>query len=125
MSDETIEQLIKTEMTPKTITQWGQEIHSHTPTLIDEIHGDGLCLIWVCPLATRPDYYIIRADSSVKKMIEDDEDEIRDLLETEIYRMIRGEYGNYDDHEDYSENGTMLDFPALNLSCGCGWGEVA
>ena len=119
-----IDDLIKKEMTPKTVTHWGQKHYNHVPVLIDNIHGDGQCFVYIVPLATRPDYYIIRVDSSVKQMIENDDDEIRDLLESELYAMIETEYGNYDDHEDYDGKDIMLPFPALNYSCGCGWGVI-
>lgn len=120
----TIESLIKTEMTPKTVTHWGQNHYNHVPVLIDNVHGDGQCLICIVPLATRPDYYIIRVDSSVKQMIDDDDDEITALIETKLCRMIRAEHGSYDDHEDYYEKDIMEPFPALNNSCGYGWEEI-
>lgn len=121
----TIGSLIKTEMTPKTVTHWGQKHYNHVPVLIDSIHGDGQCLIYIVPLATRPNYYIIRVDSSVRQMVEDDDDEIIDFIEVKLCRMIRAEHGSYDDHEDYYEKDVMIPFPALNYSCGCGWGEIA
>ncbi len=111
-------------MAPKTVTLWGREHYNHVPTLIDSTHGDGQCLIYIVPLATRPDYYIVRVDSSVRQMIENDNDEIINLIETTLCRMIRSECGSYDDHEDYEEENIMLPFPALNYSCGYGWGIV-
>lgn len=120
----TIESLIKTEMTPKVVTLWGQKYYNHTPTLIDAIHGDGQCLMYIVPLATRPDYYILRVDSSVSQMIKDDDDEIIDLVESELCRIIRGEHGSHDEDDDVNEVDVIKPFPALNYSCGCGWGEV-
>ena len=111
-------------MTPKIVTHWGQKYYNHVPVLIDSIHGDGQCLICIVPLATRPDYYIIRVDSSVKQMIKDNDDEIIDFIEEELCKMIRAEYGSYDDNEDYDEHDVMEPFPALNYSCGYGWEEI-
>ena len=116
-----IENLIKKEMTPKTVTLWGQKQHNHTPVLIDAIHGDGKCLIFIVPIATRPDYYILRVDSSVRKLIKEDGDEIRDCVE-ELYHTIESECGKYEEDDDGEE--ILEPFPALNLTCGCGWGEV-
>ena len=123
-----IEDLIKKEMIPKTVKHWGQPVHTHTPVLINATHGDGQCLISFTPLGTRPDYYIIRVDSSIKKMIEDDGDEIRDFLETGIiYDMIEDECGcmyiDDDPDADVFEE-IQQPFPALDMTCGAGWGLV-
>ena len=115
-----VDNLIKIEMTPKTVTHWGQEHHNHVPVLIDAVHGDGQCLIYIVPLATRPDYYILRVDSSVREMIKEDDDEIRDYVE-ELYGTIASEWGRYEEEND---DGEEVPFPALNITCGSGWGEI-
>ena len=118
-----IEDLIKAEMTPKTVTLWGQPHHNHTPVLINQVHGDGKCLIYIVPLATLPNYYILRVDSTVRKMIEDDEDEIRDLVDQELLNMIEDEVGPHE-WEDDDGNEHLDPWPALDESCGHGWGEI-
>ena len=125
-----IEDLIKKEMIPKTVTAWGHQ-HTYTPQLIEAIHGDGQCLIYFIPYGTRPDYYIIRVDSAVKKMIKDDGDEIRDFLdeirdflEEVIYSMIVNEFG-WIYEEDCDGELIERPFPALNISCGSDWGIIS
>ena len=119
-----IEKLIKTEMTPKTVTLWGQPYHNHTPVLIDAVHGDGQCLIYIIPLAARPDYYILRVDSSVRKMIENDGDEICELMDLELYDMIEDEVGQYQEYNDDDGDDVFNPWPALNLTCGSSWGLI-
>ncbi len=118
-----IEKLIKQEMTPKTVTLWGKPYHDHTPALVDHIHGDGGCLMWIEPLATRPDYYIMRVDESVRQMIEDADDEIHDLVDIELLEYIDDEFGHYIEEDDDGNEIHEL-FPALDDSCGFSWGEI-
>ena len=118
-----IEDLIKKEMIPKTVKHWGQPVHTHTPVLINATHGDGQCLIYFVPLGTRPDYYIIRVDSAVKKMIEDDGDEICDFMEEVIHSMIVNEFG-WIYEEDCDGELIERPFPAFDISCGSDWGIV-
>ncbi len=117
-----IEDLIKAEMTPKTVTHWGKEYHNHTPELVSSVHGDGKCLIYIMPLNTRPNYYILRVDSSVSQMIEADEDEIRDLIE-EFYDILEDEFGRREEEDD-DGNEVLEEWPALNVGSGSCWGEI-
>ena len=118
-----IDKLMKRELTPHTEILWGVEYHNQVASLIDRIHGDGQCLIYLIPLATRPNYYIMRVDSSVREMIDDDGDEIRELVDEEFLCEIEDEFGRRED-EDEDGNETLEPFPALNDSCGFSWGEI-
>ena len=117
-----INELIKRETTPHIEILWGEEYHNIKGELINKIHGDGKLLIYLVPLATRPDYYIMRVDSSVEKLIEDDDDEIRELVDVEFLSEIEDEFGKHENGDD--ENPYYEPFPALNDSCGCSWGKI-
>jgi len=118
-----IEELIKRELTPHTEILWGEEYHNRKGVLIDTIHGDGKLLIYLVPLATRPDYYIMRVDSSVEKLIEEDGDEIRELVDLEFMEDIIVEFGHHESEDDDGEP-SYDPFPALNDSCGFTWGII-
>jgi hypothetical protein len=91
---------------------WGTE-YKITPLLVEEIFGDGKQLIWLEPLATRPNYYVVRVDS--KWDIDNGgRDPLCDHLD-DIYEAIENEYGD----SDRGEGG----WPALSTSCGMRWGN--
>ena len=117
-----INELIKRETTPHIETLWGEE-YQRAGKLVEKIHGDGKLLIYLVPLATRPDYYIMRVDSSVRQLIEDDGDEIRELVDVEFLSEIEDEFGRHE-NEDDDENPYYEPFPALNDSCGFTWGII-
>ncbi len=118
-----IDALIKKEMTPKTIRHWGSEIHNHVPVLINKIHGDGQCLLAIVPLNTRPDYYIMRINSSCRQMVADDGDEIRNLLDEKLLDIIEDQCGSHN-WEDDEGNIQHDPFPTLDLDSGCCWEEI-
>lgn len=97
---------------------WGKTYY-RTPRLVTEVFGDGRQLIWLTPLATRPNWYIVRIDSRWQLSNHATEGELFHDHKDEVYDSIEAEYGESDD--DYG--GERREWPALNLSCGCGWGE--
>lgn len=111
-----IDDSIKEEMTPRTIRHWGDDYHDFMPCLLDYIHGDGQCLMHLTPLATCPNYYLIRIDTNVGRLIDEDGDGIRDFV-NELYEAVEDECGKHEDSES--------DWPALNDSCGSCWGRIA
>jgi hypothetical protein len=46
---------------PRWVRHWGS-LSLITPALVDEIFGDGDQLIYIQPLSTRPNYYVLRVD---------------------------------------------------------------
>lgn len=76
---------------------WFQK-HKTTPTIVHTVYGDGKQLISLDPTNTRPDYYIILADSSIK-CFENALDFVADNEEL-IFQSIEEEYGNSDDWFD-------------------------
>lgn len=106
------------------VTFWGQR-YRITPRLVSKILGDGKKIIHFTPLATRPDYYIIRVDSQWD-LDNGGKDSIYDHLE-ELYNAIEDDYGNYFEEWQHDNGRTYIkhhDFPALNIDCGSSWGEM-
>ena len=106
------------------VSFWGSR-YRITPILVDKIFGDGEKVIHLTPLATRPNYYIIRVDSKWD-CDNSGEEAICDHLE-ELYEAIEEEYGTHIDTW-YHENGRTYTkhwpFPALNADCGASWGKM-
>lgn len=101
------------------IHHWG---HAYlvTPLLVTERFGDGKRLIWLQPLNTRPNYYVVRVDSGWKfydEWEEGDED-FRDHLD-DILEAVENDFGSEHDWE----TGKHVDWPALDLWAGCAWGD--
>lgn len=77
-------------------TFWGQE-YTIEPEIIENIHGDGLQCVYLTPIDTRPNYYVLRIDSSID--IEDDFVNEIDICEM-MLQMIEEEHDNIDDYEE-------------------------
>ncbi len=115
---------------------WGQK-YRITPLLVDVILGDGKQLVGVQPLDTRPNYYVIRVDSSwgtnnfgngelfcehieeVYDAIEDQFGERERRRESLIY-----EEGVPPEEADLANYENELGWPALSLSSGVAWFEM-
>lgn len=74
---------------------------------------------------TRPDYYILRVDSSWSTR-NSDPNPVCDHL-NEIYDAIENQFGRHDDEYESEKNGRTYvkhwPFPALNIGTGCcQWG---
>lgn len=98
-------------------TLWGK-VYYVTPRLVTEVFGDGRQLIWLAPLATRPNWYVVRIDSRWKLSNHETGDLLHDHLD-DIYNSIEAEF-------DVSNSGDVdsvtRPWPAFDHSCGCGWG---
>lgn len=109
---------------PERCQFWGQW-YVITPRLISRVFGDGANLLCVTPLATRPNYFAVRIDSSVK----DPRDQFPangqwSLLE-DIMLAAEDEYGRFGIDEDGE---TIKDdddrgFPVVDWGIGCSWGK--
>lgn len=118
----------------RNIHWWGYD-YKVTPRFVLETLGNGRRLLWVQPLNTRPNYYVIRVDSSWVG------DEMYEHIE-EVYDAIEDQYGEKEQEreflaEDLREKGieptgenTDLDgnedrlgWPVLSLDSGCAWSD--
>ncbi len=128
----------------RTVHFWGYD-YQVTPATATGHLGDGRQLLWFEPMNTRPNYYLIRIDSSWGEGDEDDEDfedmcdhidEIVDALADEFSEMERErEYLEDDLREqgiepdgydtDLAGNEDRLGWPVLSLDSGYSWGIVA
>jgi len=73
---------------------WGQPRET-VPTIVHTVFGDGGSLITLDPTNSRPDYYIMLADSSITCF----EDALVFISHNEelVFQTIEEEYGNEDD----------------------------
>lgn len=95
---------------------WGGK-YRISPVLVGTVFGDGKKLMFLEPLATRPEYYVIMFDSAF------DGKNIYEVLDDDLeflYDVIGDEFGDCYDQEDDNP-----DWPALNTTCGCSWGVMA
>jgi hypothetical protein len=106
---------------------WGSD-YLVTPRLVDWIHGDGLQVIGLWALNTRPNYYIARIDSKVSL----DNDPLgpsfcNDVLDV-LCDEIEDQYGrSYEEWE--ADNGRTYKrhnpFPAASFDSGTCWDRIA
>jgi hypothetical protein len=100
-------------MKSRVVDFWGRR-YRITPRLIDKIFGDGKQTIYLTPLNTRPNYYIVQIDSKTDM----DDDSWLDFLE-EIQEEIEEEFGPC-----RGVRGGMIGFPAPDWDSGCCWGSA-
>lgn len=108
---------------------WGTE-YRIVPRLVDWIHGDGLKVIFLTPLATRPWYYIARVDSGLELDNRSYEEGVElfcgDAL-NQLLESIEDEFHQAEEEWTHNNGRTYHrhnDWPALNDSYGCSWGEI-
>lgn len=106
---------------PQQVTFWGQK-YTITPRLIARVFGDGKNLLCVTPLATRPNYFVVRVDSSVTTPQDPFPASDQVSLIERIMEAAEEEYGYFGDERD--ENGDeSRDFPVVDWGIGCTWGK--
>lgn len=122
---------------PHKLTFWGKE-YDITPAKVNQVLGDGKKILWFEPLNTRPDYYIIRVDSSFGTEGNDDHEDIEDVIEAiaDEYSEIERERECLEqdlvdqgiepdgDNTDLAGNEDRLGWPVLSLDSGYSWGEM-
>ncbi len=132
-SEEEIEKILKHFTREYECHFWGEK-HIVKPCLIEHIHGDGLQLVYLTPLDTRPNYYLLRIDSSIdisddESLNEEDFEYYGSVCEL-LLQMVEEEHINI---EHYDETGEGLyinedgdtfefEFPMLSCSSGVSWG---
>ncbi len=97
-----------------------------TPRLLNHIEGDGKLVIFVTPLATRPNRYVLRVDSKWAKGDLND-DAWRDHMD-EIYNDLKDGFGRAEEEYEHDNGRTYHKhnpWPALHASCGSLWGIYA
>lgn len=125
---------------------WGVE-HRVTPLLLPQRFGDGRALIHLTPLATRPNYFIVRVDSSWLqhdgrrahlrsdamadglehaewRLADPEADHVVPRGGDGIYGAIDEAFGRWRDEDDREEDETDADYewPRVDLGYGCAWG---
>jgi hypothetical protein len=119
---------------------WGHD-YDVKPAVAKGYLGDGRQLLRFQPLSTRPDYYLIRIDSS---WAVDDSDEWYDRLDDEILQMLIDEFSEKEREREYlaedlraagiepdetntdlAGNEGRLGFPVLSLDSGYSWSSIA
>lgn len=95
----------------KNVEFWGK-VHEITPVQIDKKFGDGKQCVYLAPINTRPNYYVIYIDSSI---------DISDGLIMDNY-LNDGVFGQIEENYGVG-SGDGDPFPALDLDCGFAWGK--
>lgn len=95
---------------------WGQR-RMVKPYLVEAILGDGMQLLAVTPLNTRPQYYLIRVDSKWSSRHTDDANCIAEHID-EICEAIEDEVGPVHDSESSDKR---QPWPAIDDECGVSW----
>ena len=120
-----VEQLRAAIETPETVSFWGAK-HTITPRLVAEALGDGRKLIWFETMDHRPNYYVLRVDSTWAL---DSDDNAADYI-VEHYEEIVGaiidEYGGMCADSDCDGEDCChchRGFPEYCGSSGTSWGE--
>jgi hypothetical protein len=107
---------------PERCTFWGEQ-YTITPRLIAKVFGDGTRLMCVKPMATRPNYFVVRVDGSTFDLRDPQPGNAVSLLE-DIMCESEEEYGYFGDEDDLDEDGDdPRPFPVTDWGIGCSWGK--
>ena len=103
---------------PHMRSMWGQPCKAE-PKLVSQVFGNGQQWICLTPINTRPNYYVVRVDSSWRLSNYAEEGEL--LIEhlDEIYDAIEEQFGSSYDEETGEHHG----WPALSEDSGSSWGS--
>ena len=99
---------------------WGQRCLSR-PAFCPTILGDGYQLIALTPLATRPNYYLIRVHSSWS-LDSGDENCLAEHLD-DVYDALEEYFGPVEYEGDHGET-CEADWPAFDFGCGQCWSSA-
>lgn len=126
MTKEQIEEFLEKERQEVIPTLFGDEYPSFKPYLLEEIYGDGMCLIYFGTLDDRPYWWLVRVDSSY---ITDHEEYIGSFVEKYgnifvevIHSQIEDECGSIDEDDD--EN-NLPPYPAITKWTSEHYGFIA
>lgn len=134
----TLDAFLKKATASRTVSFWGTD-YTVTPALVDEVHGDGLQVVWLSSINTRPNYYLLRIDSSIQlsndeSLSEKDQYSYGTVMEL-LLHMVSEQYGDlcrydvnkegkYFDPSDASVEPFEYEFPMLSWDGGI-WGLLA
>ena len=116
---------------PYETTWWGSDC-TCDPRFVTEALGNGDMLVGIQPLNTRPNYYVIRVDSSwhlqgCRECEGDCPDELVEHID-EITDSIEDEYGEVGQIREFNEHELLNgetpdsdDWPALSEDSGVAW----
>jgi len=106
---------------------WGQP-STFVPYVSDTVWGDGLALLLLQPLNSRPCYYVVRIDS--RWVVGDDRDppdgapELWDFID-HIELELEAEFGSAcEEDEDEPDEELPRPWPAYDGNSGCSWGRT-
>jgi hypothetical protein len=102
-------------MVSEKVEFWGRE-HDRIPILSSAIVGDGLALLGVQPLNTRPNYYVIRVDSSWAEKPGSEMDHVVGALEAE--------FGEAWERDEGAGDMAHRGWPAFNGDSGYSWFKI-
>lgn len=112
----------------QTATLWGQP-HDIEPYLVEKHFGDGMQLVAITPLNTRPNYYLVLVDSkwwmdsyqyhSLEDVDRDPEDHIAEHID-DIMEGIEDEIGRRWTEDD-DGNEVDIGWPAVDDDSGVAW----
>jgi hypothetical protein len=127
---------------PQRVSFWGHE-HTITPLLVPAIFGDGRSLVAITPLLTRPNYFVVRGDSSwiderfagpgavtsaFDEVLEEGDYYAlaphMEMLGDGVYGAIEEAFGRWRDesHRDEEDTDADYEWPVVDLGFGCSWG---
>ena len=133
----TLEQWVEEQSKAYETTFWGEKCMC-TPELIEEKHGDGLQLVYLKPIDTRPNFYLLLIDSKINvsdddSLSDDDKEEYGDISEL-LLRLVETEHTNIDHYsensdglyyDEYDDSVEPFEFEWPMLSwCGGSWGSI-
>lgn len=134
----TIEQLIERETKERTVSFWGEDC-TFSPAMVSDKHGDGMQVVWLSSIDTRPLYWLLRIDSSVDlsddESLSDDDKDNYGTVEELLIQIVEHEFGDvkgyemmedgrYYDPEDPSFEPFEFEYPMMCWGGGS-WGLVA
>ena len=124
MMELTPEQIARIE-TPHPRAMWG-EPRQVSPRFVRKALGNGDKLVGITPVATRPEYYVIRVDSGWEVSRYAKGEMLCEHMD-EIYAAIEEQFSSAHDWEDEDEpgdpNAAEYGWPALDADCGSTWFE--
>ena len=108
---------------PERCQFWGSN-YVITPRLIARKFGAGKKLLCVTPLATRPNYFVVRVDSRIGYPGDPWPTGSQVSFIEDVMCAAEEEYGCHGDEEEVDEDGDETrDFPVVDWGIGCSWSE--
>ena len=129
MTNEQIEKILEKEQQEVTPTLWGDEYPSFKPYLLEEIYGDGMCLIYFGTLDDRPYWWLVRVDSAYLtnnvEYIESFIDDYGNCFVEVIHSQIEDECGCIDEEDEEYDEDNLPPYPAITRWASEYYGFVA